>query len=290
MNAKHKGLGKGLRALIPAYQEETDRYMDGAIPLSQIIPNRNQPRQKFASDAMDELINSIRENGILQPLTVREIGKDQFELIAGERRDRAAVELGLSTVPVYVISVDTDVEMLEYALVENVQREDLDPIEEAEGYALLSSKYNLRQEDIAHKVGKNRTTITNSLRLLKLPVEIKTSLKSGEISQGHARALLALKSATSMINLHQRIITNQLNVRQVEELVKAMSNPAGTVKKKSPKIRKKSTAILGFEKDVRDTLGTKVAINRNKTGRGKIEIEFYSDDDLDRLIEIITKS
>ena len=290
MNTKHKGLGKGLRALIPTYQEETERYMDGAIPLSQIIPNRNQPRQKFSADAMDELIDSIRQNGILQPLTVREIGDNQFEIIAGERRFRAAVELGLSTVPVYVIGVDTDVEMLEFALVENVQREDLDPIEEAEGYALLSGKYNLRQEDIAQKVGKNRSTITNSLRLLKLPSEIKSGIKSGEISQGHGRALLGLKSTSAMITLYHRIVTHQLNVRQVEELIKAMSESSGSTKKSKSKLKKKSVAILEFEKDIRDKLGTKVAINRNKRGRGKIEIEFYSDDDLDRLMEIITNS
>jgi len=290
MNAKHKSLGKGLRALIPTYQEESDRYLDGAIPLSQIIPNRNQPRQKFSSDAMNELINSIRENGILQPLTVREIDKNQYELIAGERRYRAAVELGLSTIPVYVISVDTDVEMLEYALVENVQREDLDPIEEAEGYALLSGKYNLRQEDIAQKVGKNRTTITNSMRLLKLPSEIKSSLKSGEITQGHARALLGLKSSSMIINLHQRILAHQLNIRQVEELVKTMTDQTTKAKRPSPKVREKSTVILGIETEIRNWLGTKVAISRNKKGRGKIEIEFYSDDDLERLIELLTQT
>jgi len=288
---KKKSLGKGLRALIPAYEVGNDRYLDGAISLSKIIPNPNQPRQKFHKEGMEELINSIRENGILQPLTVRETEDGHFELIAGERRFRAAKKLELETVPVYAISVKTDVQMLEYALVENVQREDLDPIEEAEGYALLSGKYNLSQADIAKKVGKNRVTVTNSMRLLKLPSEVKAHIRAGDVSSGHGRALLALKSTTLIKNMLHRIIKDQLSVRQTEDLVKSQA----TVKKKKPLTQKKNTlsykkpsALLWFEKDLRSTLATKVSISRAKEGDGRIEIEFYSNEDLERLIELIT--
>ncbi|SVC39547.1 uncharacterized protein METZ01_LOCUS292401, partial [marine metagenome] len=154
--------------------------MDGAVPIEQIIPNRNQPRQNFNAKQLTELAASIRTSGILQPLTVRETDDGQFELIAGERRLRAAKEADLETVPVYILSVDADVEMMEYALIENVQRVDLNPLEEAEGYAILSGKYDLSQDEIAKRVGKSRPSITNSLRLLKLPPEIKSNVKSGD--------------------------------------------------------------------------------------------------------------
>jgi len=190
-----KRLGKGLEALITSYStDDGERYMDGAVPVEQIVSNRNQPRQEFNAEQMEELTASIKGAGILQPLTVREMGDDEFELIAGERRLRAAKQAGLKTVPVYILSVDADVEMMEYALVENIQRVDLNPLEEAEGYAILSGKYDLSQEEIAKRVGKSRPSIANSLRLLKLPPEIKSSLKSGKISAGHARAILGLES------------------------------------------------------------------------------------------------
>lgn len=286
---KKKSLGKGLRALIPAYEVGEDRYLDGAISLSKIIPNPNQPRQKFLKEGMEELINSIRENGILQPLTVRETEDGHYELIAGERRFRAAKKLGLDSVPVYVISVKTDVQMLEYALVENVQREDLDPIEEAEGYALLSGKYNLSQTEIAKKVGKNRVTVSNSMRLLKLPSEVKSHIKAGDISSGHGRALLTLKTTTLIKNMLQKIIKEQLSVRQTEDIVKTQT----ATKKKRPLTKKKKiltskpSALLWLEKDLRNTLATKVSISRVKEGNGRIEIEFYSNEDLERLIELI---
>ena len=159
-----KRLGKGLDALIPSYATD-DRHIDGAVPLTQIIPNRNQPRQEFNPEQMEELTASIKENGILQPLTVRELEGGNFELIAGERRLRAAKDAGLETVPVYILSVDADVEMMEYALVENIQRVDLKPLEKAEGYAILSGKYDLSQDEIAKRVGKSRPAIANALRL-----------------------------------------------------------------------------------------------------------------------------
>ena len=196
----NKRLGKGLEALISSYStDDGGRYVDGAIPINQIIPNSNQPRHEFNTEKMEELTASIKSAGILQPLTVREIGDNKFELIAGERRLRAAKKAGLQTVPVYILSVDADVEMMEYALVENVQRVDLNPIEEAEAFAMLSGKYDLSHDEIANRVGKNRSTIANSLRLLKLPPEIKSAVKAGKISAGHARAILSIRKSLQMM-------------------------------------------------------------------------------------------
>ena len=209
-----KRLGKGLQALITSYSTENDRSMDGNVSIDDIIPNRNQPRQDFNQEQLDELTKSIASSGILQPLTVRESSEGKYELIAGERRLRAAKNVGLKSVPVYVLSIDADVEMMEYALIENVQRVDLNPLEEAEGYAILSGKYGLSQEKIASRVGKSRPVIANSLRLLKLPPEIKLSLKQGGISAGHARSILSLKKTNQMVTLYQKIINEKLNVRQ----------------------------------------------------------------------------
>ena len=285
-----KRLGKGLEALISSYStDDGGRYTDGAVPIDKIISNRNQPRQEFNEDQMEELTASIKTAGILQPLTVREIGDDEFELIAGERRLRAAKMAGLKTVPVYILSVDADVEMMEYALVENVQRVDLNPLEEAEGYAILSGKYDLSQEEIAKRVGKSRPSIANSLRLLKLPPEIKSSLKSGKISAGHARAILGLRKSLQMITLYQKIIREKLNVRQTEDLVKKYSDSS----RKSIKVKKvssNSSEIVQIENGLISHLGTKVVIQKNNVGKGKIQIEFYSEDDLQRIVEILKNS
>ena len=285
-----KRLGKGLEALISSYSTDYGgRYVDGAVPIDKIISNRNQPRQEFNEGQMEELTASIKTAGILQPLTVREIGDDEFELIAGERRLRAAKQAGLKTVPVYILSVDADVEMMEYALVENVQRVDLNPLEEAEGYAILSGKYDLSQEEIAKRVGKSRPSIANSLRLLKLPTEIKSSLKSGKISAGHARAILGLRKSLQMLTLYQKIIREKLNVRQTEDLVKKYSDSS----QKSVKVKKISSGsseIVQIENDLISHLGTKVVIRKNNVGKGKIQIEFYSEDDLQRIVEILTNS
>ena len=285
-----KRLGKGLEALISSYStDDGGRYVDGAVPIDQIIPNRNQPRQEFNTELMEELTASIKATGILQPLTVREIGDDEFELIAGERRLRAAKQVGLKTVPVYILSVDTDVEMMEYALVENVQRVDLNPLEVAEGYAILSGKYDLSQEEIAKRVGKSRPSIANALRLLKLPPEIKSSLRSGKISAGHARAILGLKKSLQMITLYQKIIREKLNVRQTEDLVKKYSDTS--VKSlKVKKVLSNKSEIVQIENDLISRLGTKVVIRKNNVGKGKIQIEFYSEDDLQRIAEILTNS
>ena len=283
-----KRLGKGLDALIPSYATD-DRHIDGAVPLTQIIPNRNQPRQEFNPEQMEELTASIKENGILQPLTVRELENGDFELIAGERRLRAAKDAGLETVPVYILSVDADVEMMEYALVENIQRVDLKPLEKAEGYAILSGKYDLSQDDIAKRVGKSRPAIANALRLLKLPPEIKSSLNSGKISTGHALAILGLRKSLQMMTLHQKVVREELSVRQTEALVKKYSESFKNNLKGKIVVPKQSD-VIHIENELISLLGTKVAIKKNQKGKGKIQIEFYSENDFQRILEIISGS
>ena len=283
-----KRLGKGLDALIPSYATESS-HIDGAVPIDQITPNRNQPRQEFDPKKMEELTASIKENGIIQPLTVRELEEGNFELIAGERRLRAAKDAGLETVPVYILSVDADVEMMEYALVENIQRVDLKPIEKAEGYAILSGKYDLSQDEIAKRVGKSRPAIANALRLLKLPPEIKSSLNSGKISTGHALAILALRKSLQMMTLHQKVIREELSVRQTEALVKKYSESFNN-NLKVTEVTPKHSELAQIENELISLLGTKVVINKNKNGKGKIQIEFYSDDDFNRIFGIISNS
>ena len=283
-----KRLGKGLDALIPSYVTESNQ-IDGAVPINQIAPNRNQPRQEFDPKKLEELTASIKENGIIQPLTVRELEEGDFELIAGERRLRAAKDAGLETVPVYILSVNADVEMMEYALVENIQRVDLKPIEKAEGYAILSGKYDLSQDEIAKRVGKSRPAIANALRLLKLPPEIKSSLNSGEISTGHALAILGLRKSLQMMTLYQKVIREELSVRQTEALVKKYSESFNN-NLKVIEVAPKHSELAQIQNEFISLLGTKVVINKNKNGKGKIQIEFYSDDDFNRIYKIISSS
>ena len=281
-------LGKGLEALITSYTtKDGDRYLDGAVPIEQIIANRNQPRQDFNPKEMQKLTDSIKANGILQPLTVRDLEDGKFELIAGERRLRSAREAGLETVPVYILSVEADVEMMEYALIENIQRVDLNPIEEAEGYAILCGKYNLAQEEIAKRVGKSRPAIANALRLLKLPPEIKSALKSGDISAGHARAILGVRKSLQMMTLYQKVIRSRLNVRQTEELVKNIAESSKELQK-IQKSAPRNSEIVQIENNLISKFGTKVVIQKKRGGKGKIQIEYYSDSDLQRILDILT--
>ena len=283
-----KRLGKGLEALITSYTtKDGDRYLDGAVPIEQIIANRNQPRQDFNPKEMQALTDSIKANGILQPLTVRDLEDGKFELIAGERRLRSAREAGLETVPVYILSVEADVEMMEYALIENIQRVDLNPIEEAEGYAMLCGKYNLAHEEIAKRVGKSRPAIANALRLLKLPPEIKSALKSGDISAGHARAILGVRKSLQMMTLYQKVIRSGLNVRQTEALVKNIAESSKELQK-IQKSAPRNSEIVQIENNLISKFGTKVVIQKKRGGKGKIQIEFYSDSDLQRILDILT--
>ena len=236
---------------------------------------------------MQELTDSIKANGILQPLTVRDLDDGKFELIAGERRLRSAREAGLETVPVYILSIEADVEMMEYALIENIQRVDLNPIEEAEGYAILCGKYNLAQEEIAKRVGKSRPAIANSLRLLKLPPEIKSALKSGDISAGHARAILGVRKSLQMMTLYQKVIRSGLNVRQTEELVKNIAESSKELQK-IQKSAPRNSEIVQIENNLISKFGTKVVIQKKRGGKGKIQIEFYSENDLQRILDILT--
>jgi len=283
---KKSNLGKGLGALISQYStNENDGYLDDSILISKIKPNKNQPRKEFDELKMEELKASIREKGILQPIAVREVKKDSYEIIAGERRYRAAKEIGLKTIPVYILSVNSESEIMEYALIENIQRVDLDPIEESEAYALLKSKYNLSQNDISKKVGKSRSVIANSLRLLKLPNSIKDDMKTKKITMGHAISLLGLKSKTQMLAIADRIKKKKLSVRNVDEIVSKINQ---SPKKKSIKVKSKQIKSLNtLESKLIHKYGTKVSISMDKSKKGKIVFEYYSKDDLNRILDIL---
>ncbi len=280
---KHKALGRGLSAMIPNFETEEARENLNEIPLLQISLNPLQPRKMFNERVMEELVSSIREKGVIQPVTVRKKG-EEYELIAGERRVRAARIAGLETIPAYVLEVASDEEMMELALIENIQREDLNPVDEAMAYALLIEKYGISQEAIATKVGKNRSTITNSIRLLKLPEEILNGLRDRKISTGHARSLLGLEDQRQQVNLYHKIINEGLSVRAVEVWVRKISERAHSPRKEK-EARPKNPYYRKVESLLQQTLGTRVKIRPSARG-GKLEIEYYSPEDLERLMEL----
>ena len=236
---------------------------------------------------MEELVSSIREKGILQPIAVRELKDGNYEIIAGERRYRASKSVGLKSIPAYILTVKDESEIMEYALIENIQRDDLNPIEESEAYASLKNKYNLSQKEISKKVGKSRSLIANSLRLLKLPSSIKEDIKDSKLSMGHAVSLLGLKSKTQMLAIANRIIKNKLSVRNTEEIISKINSSAP----KSKSIRKslKSQQINEFESKLIHKFGTKVSISSNSKGKGKVVFEFYTNDDLERILDLLNK-
>lgn len=278
-----KRLGKGINAIIPEFPPEVDLVNNiSDIEIDKIRSNPLQSRKEFNQQAMNELRISIAEKGIIQPITVRQ-ADDGFELIAGERRLRAATELGLKKVPAYILPIKTDVEMIELALIENVQRENLNPVEESEAYFVLANTFNMSHEEIASKVGKDRSTITNSLRLLNLPLLILQDLRNEKITPGHARPILSLTSEKQQINLWQRIKRDNLSVRAVEALVKNMES----VKQKPfpAKNTSKSAYIKTVEDKLMHIVGSRVKI-RGDENKGAIEINFYSKDDLVRLMDI----
>ena len=286
-NKKNKPLGIGLEALIPNYQtdDSNENYIDH-VETKLIVPNSNQPRQIFSDQNMQDLVDSISENGILQPLTVRLLSDNSYELIAGERRLRAAKTIKLKKVPVYVIDVQDDDEMLKLALIENIQRDNLSSIEEAEGYAILRGKYSISESELAKKIGKNRSTIANKLRLTKLPPQLKDVLRSKDpdFSEGHARALLSLRESTKMKNLFRRIKRDKLSVRETENLVKSLKS---SKKNKNPiKTLKQNKYNTNYENSLIEHLGTKVAINNTKN-KNVINIHFSDNEDLDRIINLI---
>ena len=284
-----KRLGRGINALI---RETTDESAQTNpifhVSLKLVSPNPHQPRQKFDEKSLKELAESIREKGIIQPITVRTRDKG-YELIAGERRLRAAKLAGLTEVPAHVLEIEDDVEMMEMALIENIQRENLNVVEEAAAYAMLNSNYKLSHTAIAKAVGKSRANISNTLRLLKLPAEVIESLRKNEISAGHARALLGLKKTSQMLLLWKRIVERQESVRTVEELVTQMRNGKAPVKKRPKKLKfTKSADIRKLENDLISIFGTKVSITAKRKG-GIIEISYFSGYDLERLLELFSE-
>ena len=304
---KAKGLGKGLDALFGDVEvtpvksadkkesskqakadtaakksDETEASQGGVlyIDINDIKPNTGQPRKHFDEEKLEELASSIQQHGLIQPIVLRKL-ETGYEIVAGERRWRACRIVGLKEVPCIVKEL-TDEENMLLAIIENMQREDLNPIEEAEGLKQMIDTYGLTQEQVSYSVGKSRPYITNSLRLLKLPEEVRTLTASGEISVGHAKALAAVKDREKQITLAKKTAKDGLSVRQIELMAKETKAPA----RKAPKV-KKSADEKKIEEDMKNALGTKVNLNR-KGKKGKIEIEFYSDEELERLIELIT--
>ena len=277
---KKQALGRGLGALIPEIEKSQERSKDFFYcEIEMIRPNRFQPRMQFAEDELEELCQSVKEQGILQPLLVRE-ENDGFELIAGERRLRAARKVGLTQVPVVIKRID-DSKLLELSIVENIQRANFNPIEEAEAYHRLINEFNLTQDEAATRVGKSRSAVANFLRLRQLPEPVKTSIQEGKLSMGHARALLGVENSTQQMAAWRTVIKKDLSVRETEDLIRSLKD-----EKKKPKVSRKSSEdihLLSLAENLSRHFGTKVVIKRRGQA-GRVEIEFYSNDDLDRLI------
>jgi len=281
---KKLGLGKGLGALLPGSDAVTAGLSE--VPVRAIQPNPRQPRTTFDEQALQELADSIREIGLIQPLIVVRSGEDQYTLIAGERRWRAAQLAGLEAVPV-VVKDAAPQQMLEMALVENIQRADLNPLEEALAYKQLTEDFGLTQDQIAQRVGKSRVAVANILRLLKLPESIKARLADGLITEGHARALLALNDSATQQHLLSQIVKNGLSVRQTEELIRRLTDEQPA--KKAHPAHRGGADSHALEDRMRRTLGTKVSLFRSKKG-GTIVIHFYSEEELDAIYRRIVKS
>ena len=297
MAVKRNGLGKGLDSLIPNKTEKTvktekkpeqkneeSQNSSGEIlvKINQVEPNREQPRKEFDEDSLMELADSIKQFGILQPLLVQK-RKDYYEIIAGERRWRAAKIAGIKEVPI-IIRDYTDQEIVEISLIENIQRENLNPIEEAMAYKRLLEEFHLKQDEVAERVSKSRTAVTNSMRLLKLSPRVQQMIVDDMISTGHARALLAIDDEEQQYQLANRIFDEKLSVRETEKLVKALRNPKKEVKKQ------KSEHMFVYdniEEQMKNIIGTKVSVNPKANGKGKIEIEYYSEEELERIYDLI---
>lgn len=288
--SKTRALGKGLGALIPQLEED-DLQNTQEISIEDIETNPYQPRRHFDPESLQELAASIKEHGVLQPLLVRK--KDPgYQLIAGERRLRAAKQAGLSTVPVVVKALD-DRTVMEIALVENLQREDLNPLEEAEAYQRLITEFNLTQEEVAKAVGKSRPAIANTLRLLNLPEPIQQLVANGQLTMGHARALLSLERPEEQLYISEKIITEKLSVRETEEIVRltrlsgvSRETPGEEEEKKQKERQKIDPNLQAIIDDMTRLFGTKVRIKKNGE-RGKIEIEYYSPEEFERITEIL---
>lgn len=320
------GLGKGLGALIPSGSPDTARQFinetlitdDGVtvgvtamIDIAKVRPNPFQPRQDFDPAALEDLTRSIREKGVIQPITVRRSGNG-YELIAGERRVRASIEAGLTKIPAYILDVETDRQMLEIAIIENVQRENLNPIEVARGYHRLMEECTMTQEEVAEKVGKDRTTVTNFLRLLKLPAGIQECLRTRQITMGHARSMLAVSNPSSQLALLGYVLQNDLSVRRTEQLVKHLENgyqlpdsepeapPVPSRRKKNAATAAPTTTngksdtvtpevaqtIHDIESRLRQVFATQVRVRTKTSSTGSIELDFFSLDELERMLDL----
>lgn len=288
-----RGLGKGLDTLIsaeavkqPIMKEETGQA-ETLVKITKVEPNREQPRKTFDEDTLQELADSIKQFGLLQPILVQD-RKDYYEIIAGERRWRAAKLAGLKEVPVIVKNY-TEQEIMEISLIENIQREDLNPIEEALAYKRLLEEFHLKQDELAERVSKSRTTITNSMRLLRLCEYVQQMIIDGKLTTGHARALISIENEEQQKQLAERIFDEKLSVREVEKIVKGILNPAEKKPQKEELPQSIQYIYEDIEKKLEEKLSRKVEINaKGKDGSGKIEIEFYSNDDLDRLIDALS--
>ena len=277
------GLGKGLDLLIP--EEEGDEKKDSVLlRISEIEPNSHQPRKNFNEDSLKELADSIKAHGVIEPIIVRD-KKDYYEIVAGERRWRAARMAGLKEIPA-LIREYSDSEISEIALIENIQREDLTPLEEARAYKTLIDEYKLTQEELSSRISKSRAAIANSMRLLKLDEKVQAMLEEGSLTAGHARALLSLEEPEDQLKAAREVIGKNLSVRETEDLVKKWNTSSG---KKEKKPSEKDLVYRDLEEKIEKSLGTKVKISNKDNGTGKIEINYYSDDELERIYEIISR-
>ncbi|MFN2225824.1 MAG: ParB/RepB/Spo0J family partition protein [Anaerolineae bacterium] len=281
--ARRRGLGKGLEALIPAAETPASGLVN--VPLAAISRNPMQPRGELDPEALSELAASIREHGLIQPLVVTQQGPERYQLIAGERRWQAAKAAGLVTVPV-IVKEATPQQILELALVENIQRADLNPLEEAAAYRQLVEEFGLTQEQVAERVGKSRVAVTNTLRLLRLPAEVQQALTDGTIHEGHARALLALPTAEAQVAALKTVMARDLSVRQTEELVRRLRAESPEPRPKAPP----SPEIQALEEEFRARLGTKVQLVRGQKGGGRLVIHYYNQEDLEALYDLIVGS
>lgn len=286
---KKFALGRGLDALISTDEVKTSGSSSiNEIELDKISVNPNQPRREFDPIALQELADSIAEIGIIQPITLRQLSEDSYQIIAGERRYRASLQAGLHTIPAYIRTAN-DEHVMEMALIENIQREDLNALEIALAYQHLLEQYELTQERLSERVGKKRTTIANYLRLLKLPAQIQVALKNREIDMGHARALLALDDPKTQIRLYNEIVTQGYSVRKVEEIVKALSS-GEAVESGGQKIKPKGTKLSEeytlLQNHLCGFFGSKVQLSCTAKGKGKISIPFNNEEDLERIMEI----
>ncbi len=279
------GLGRGLNALLgdPVLQNQGEGSV--SLPISQVEPGLNQPRKRFDPDSLSELADSIRIHGVIQPLTVRRLSSGYYQIIAGERRWRAAKEAGLDEIPAVIIEAD-DRKVMELGLIENLQREDLNPAEEARGYQTLMAEYGLTQEQVAQRMGKSRPAVTNALRLLNLPEDLMALVEDGSLSAGHARALLGAPNQTLQRQAAKAVLEKGLSVRQTEALVKALQKEK---KEKPQEDNVLSIYLADIEKNLGSQLGRKVHI-QHKGKKGKVELEYYSEDDLDALLRLLQYS